>query len=167
MIFRLTTLDQQGETREFYYQQDTLEDGFEALNMIAAKGGVLTKAVVFDGAHTIELPIDAFDGQPVSPMITALEQEWRKLLLEPINPSAYRQWALDQMNQRISVHETVMLMLEQAIDETQQRLSRIQVDVLREPYRSKIIHQLTLNLERYQALFTSEQTSWRNALNHR
>jgi hypothetical protein len=166
MIFFLTTLDPKGETRNFYYQQSALEKGLDVLDMIAARGDVLTKAVVFDGAHTIELPVDAFDGQPVSPMITALEQEWRKLLLEPINPSAYRQWALDQMNQRISVHETIMLMLDQAIDETQQRLSRIRVDVLQEPYGSRIIHQLTLNLERYQALLASEQTSWRNALYH-
>lgn len=166
MIFFLTTLDQQGETHEFYYQQSALEKGFEVIDAIAARGDVLTKVIVFDGAHTIELPVEAFDGQPVSPTITALEQELRELLLEPINPSAYRQWALDQMNQRISVHETIMLMLEQAINETRQRLSRIQVDVLREPYRSRIIQQLTLNLERYQALLASEQTSWRNALYH-
>lgn len=165
MIFRLTTLDQQGETREFYYHQSTLEDGFDALNAIAANGDVLTRAVVFDESHTLELPIDAFDGQPVSQAIIALEQEWRQLL-EPFNPSTYRQWVLDQMSQRIDRHETAMLMLEQAIDKTQQRLSRIQVDVLREPYRSRTIHLLTLNLERYQALLSSEETSWRKALNH-
>ncbi|GAB3791035.1 hypothetical protein GCM10028818_61840 [Spirosoma horti] len=166
MIFRLTTLNQQGETREFHYQQSTLEEGFDALNKIAAKGYVLTKAVVFDGACTIELPIDAFDGQPVSSAIIALEQEWRKLL-EPLNPSTYRQWVLDQRSQRIDRHETIMLMLEQAIDQTQQRLSQIQVEALREPYSSRIIHLLTLTLNRYQALLASEQTSWRKALNLR
>lgn len=166
MIFFLTTLDQQGETHEFYYHQSALEEGFDVLDMIAARGVVLTKAVVFDGAHTIELPVEAFDSQPVSPTITALEQELRKLLLEPINPSAYHQWALNLMNQRINRHERIIVMLQQAIDEAQQRLSRIQVDVLREPYRSVIIHQLTLTLERYQALLASEQTSWRNALYH-
>ena len=165
MIFFLSTLDQHGETREFHYQLSALEIGFDVLNAIAARGGVLTKAVVFDEAYAIELPIDAFDGQPVSRAIIALEQEWRQLL-EPFNPSTYRQWVLDQMSQRIDRHETAMLRLEHAIDETQQRLNRIQVNVLREPYRSRTIHLLTLNLERYKALLSSEETSWRKALNH-
>ena len=85
MVFSLTAIDQQGQTREFFCQIDKVEVGFDLLSAVAAQGHILLKAQVLDGDRLTSFPTDVFDGVPFSENIRLLEREWQAVLARPVN----------------------------------------------------------------------------------
>lgn len=84
MLLLFTTEDKNATQRNFSWWFTTMETAFDALSTIALRGNQLIKAELIDGDHRIMLPVAAFDGSFLSPVINELEMEWQLLLSEPV-----------------------------------------------------------------------------------
>lgn len=78
----LTTVDKQAQFRDFVCQLSTLELLLDAINAIALTSDLIIKAQLFDEGKEkgIELPIDGFDGQPISQQLQTLKKQWQQVL---------------------------------------------------------------------------------------
>ncbi|GAB3038044.1 hypothetical protein GCM10027185_45580 [Spirosoma pulveris] len=90
MLIYFTSIDPHGGLRTCCWYVGSLGFGLDALNRILRKGYHLLEAQLMDeqGRRTI-LPIDAFDGTPISPALQALEQEICEILGSPL----YTPWS--------------------------------------------------------------------------
>ncbi|GAB3012940.1 hypothetical protein [Spirosoma pulveris] len=84
MLLLFTTQDQNASQRNFSWWFATIETALDALSSIASRGDQLMKAEIIDEDHRISLPVEAFDGRFLSPVINELESEWQYLLNEPV-----------------------------------------------------------------------------------
>lgn len=84
MLLSLNAIDEQGNIREFYTQFDNLEMGFDFLTYVITQGHILVEVYMLDGNSWIPLPLKAFDGQPISPVLRQLEQQWEYILTNPV-----------------------------------------------------------------------------------
>jgi hypothetical protein len=85
MVVLLTAIDEQGQIRDFSCQLSDLETGFDLLSYVAILGHTLLKVRLVDGDNLINLPTEAFDQNPISPVIRELEKEWRHVLSQPLD----------------------------------------------------------------------------------
>ncbi|QDK81129.1 hypothetical protein EXU85_21930 [Spirosoma sp. KCTC 42546] len=160
MIFYLTAVNQQGERQKFYFENSELEKGFEVLTNISSRGHVLLNASVCDGDSLLQLPVEAFDGQPCLPAIRALEQEWLTVLKSPTPvKSICHSWASEFITNRINRHESSIVKLEMAISRMQHRLANVQSINSKESYRSTSLRQLEHTLNRFQSSLATERAS--------
>ncbi|MCX6216448.1 hypothetical protein [Spirosoma sp.] len=83
MLLLFTTQDINASQRNFSWWFTTIETALDALSSIASRENKLIKAELIDEDHRISLPVDAFDGSFLSPVINELELEWQFLLNEP------------------------------------------------------------------------------------
>ena len=61
-------------------QVDQVEQAFELLSYIVATGASLQEAFLFDNNRRTDLPLAAFDGQPLLEPLQQLERDWQGLL---------------------------------------------------------------------------------------
>ncbi|GAB4020184.1 hypothetical protein GCM10028808_60470 [Spirosoma migulaei] len=64
------------------------ESAFDLLTQLVVEQWNLHQAVIIDNIERIELPVAAFDGQPVQVPMRALEQQWQQLLAN--SPASFR-----------------------------------------------------------------------------
>lgn len=64
------------------YWIEDYESAFELLTGLVADEWILRYAVIVDNGDALEVPLEAFDGQPIRIHIHALQQEWDRLLSE-------------------------------------------------------------------------------------
>ena len=76
-----TGLNSEGHYQACSFGGTDLTACFEALNTLVSRGWQLisVKAKSVPGGE-IELPIEAFDGQSISPTLRQLQQEWQAVL---------------------------------------------------------------------------------------
>lgn len=86
MMFRLEAIDIHQEIRQFLYQVNRLETGFEFLNHIVDRGNILISVDLIEDDHRMSLPIEAFDGFSFLPVLRQLELEWVSILAKPLRP---------------------------------------------------------------------------------
>lgn len=84
MLLSLSAIDEQGNIRNFHTQFDNLETAFDFLTYVVTQGHVLVEVYILDGNSWISLPLEAFDGQPISPVLQQLEQQWKHILISNI-----------------------------------------------------------------------------------
>lgn len=77
MLIVFSTLQQH---QTFHLKVATLEEGFDWLNALVATGYQLCSIYLVDEHSNIRLPVDAFDGQPMSGVFLSLAQQWQELL---------------------------------------------------------------------------------------
>ncbi|GAB4023432.1 hypothetical protein GCM10028808_73880 [Spirosoma migulaei] len=160
MVFFLTTIDQQGVSREFSLIGD-LEVACKLFDHVAQKGHILLKASVVDGDRSSDLPLESFYGPASLPVIEALEREWQHILSEPINiRSVCAQKLPNMISKRIKRHKTCIFQLEQAVVQAEQRLQRVATTIHREPHRGRMLHQLEGLLKRHQQNLATERASF-------
>ena len=100
MFLFITTLKQQSCQQNFMCQVSSLVEAFDFLNTIVKLGDTLISARIADQGSVIQLPVEAFDGHPVGDLITALQQEWERILKQPlrqpslpsIDDELYKRW---------------------------------------------------------------------------
>ena len=82
MLLVLTTIDKQAQFRDFVCLLSTLELVLDSINAIALTGDPIIKAQLIEEGkgRGVFLPIDGFDGQPVSQQLQALEKQWQQIL---------------------------------------------------------------------------------------
>lgn len=83
MVFSLTAIDQEGQTRDFFCQIENIEVGFDLLSAVAAQGHILLRAQMLEDNKVTSFPLDIFDGLPFSENIRLLENEWQQILAKP------------------------------------------------------------------------------------
>lgn len=118
MIIRLTTIDLQSQAREFSYQSNSIESGFDIVSQIAAQNTTLIKVELVDQGHYMPLPIEVFDGDSLAIPIRKLEQEWTYLLeqsLQTKKQSTSREF-LNWSRQQVHRYEKYILDINQMID---------------------------------------------------
>ncbi|QDK80812.1 hypothetical protein EXU85_20255 [Spirosoma sp. KCTC 42546] len=159
MVFFLTTMDQQGASREFSLMGD-LEVACKLFDHIAKKGHILLKASVVDGDRSSDIPLESFYGPASWPVIEALEREWSNILSKPINiRSVCARKLPDMISRRVERHQACIFQLEQAVVLAEQRLQRVSATILREPHRGRMLHQLEGVLNRHQQNLVTERAS--------
>ena len=84
-MLMLTAIDLQGKVRTFSYEVSHVEQSFDILSDIAARGHFLVRAQLIEDSRWTYLPVEAFDGKPVSPVTYALEKEWEQVLDKPLD----------------------------------------------------------------------------------
>lgn len=118
MIILLTAIDSQSQVREFFYQPNSIELGFDIVSQIAAQDTTLINVELIDKGHHMPLPIEVFDGAPLAIPIQKLEQEWAFLLEQPLQTikqlgsKDFLQWA----RQQVYRHEKYVMDINQTID---------------------------------------------------
>lgn len=80
MVLALTAINPLGQTQEFLLDLDSLESGLDFLSILATQGNMLIKVCILDEYSSMSLPVESFDGQPFSPEIKQLEQQWQQAL---------------------------------------------------------------------------------------
>lgn len=76
----LMAIDQEGEVRNFSCRLPDVNSGFDLLTSIAILGHTLVKARLLEESSWTWLPPEAFDEDPVLPVIKELEKEWQRIL---------------------------------------------------------------------------------------
>ncbi|HLL95764.1 MAG TPA: hypothetical protein VK404_12350 [Spirosoma sp.] len=159
MVFSLSTINQQGETREFSLSGE-LEVGCRLFDHIARRGDVLLKATVLDGNRFSELPLESFYGSASLPVMEALEREWENILNRPVTSQfGSKQRLPDLIDRRVERHKACICHLEQAVSLAEQRLQRVFDTISREPHRTRMLTQLESVLKRHQQTLATERAS--------
>ena len=83
VVLLLTAIDQQEEVRNFTCHLPDLDTGFDLLTAVARMGHTLIQARILEENKWTQLPPDAFDQEPISPVIKELEKEWQQVLNKP------------------------------------------------------------------------------------
>lgn len=106
MIIRLTSVDSQNQLRDFSFQVERLEQGFDILNQLAANKEKLIAAQLVDKRFVISLPIESLHGGSVHGQMEDLKRK-RKSTLENslLTVTAVQATLLDLANQRLAVCE--------------------------------------------------------------
>jgi hypothetical protein len=156
MFIALKTINSHLDIQDFSFQLSSLEAGLDVVSSIASKNTQLLEVILVDEGRLTQLPIEAFDEQPCSTCIQQLETQWKLLLSKP---ATYGLLLSDLTCQRIKLHHSNILHLEQVVYLAQQRLQRAQETIRREPHRSLALGQLERSLERCQHNLVVEQAS--------
>ena len=61
-----------------------MDSGFDLLTAVAVLGHTLVNARLLEERSWTRLPPEAFDRDPVSPVIKELEKEWQHILSKPL-----------------------------------------------------------------------------------
>ncbi|MFC5410703.1 hypothetical protein ACFPMF_15375 [Larkinella bovis] len=69
-----------GEVHPFSLYCRQIEEHFEVLNSFVAAGYRLEEAYVVDEGKRIDLPLEAFDGQPMSASLRELQEQYQQVL---------------------------------------------------------------------------------------
>jgi hypothetical protein len=85
MFITFTAIDELGQTRDFSWWFTSLEFALDVMSSLSVKGKQIVKAELIDNDHSIQLPVDGFDGQLFSTPIKQLENEWQQLLKATVN----------------------------------------------------------------------------------
>ena len=166
MIIALTALNAQAQVQDFVYQLDTLEAGLDVVSTIAGKAHRLLKVALIGEGSTTLLPIEAFDGQPLSKSIQHLQKEWQAILEKEVDYGvATTYWWINSTDQRIKRQQATIAHLEQVIILSQQRLQRIEQHHSHQSYYALTLRQLRATLERHQHNLNTEQESFQRLLN--
>ncbi|GAB2542345.1 hypothetical protein [Spirosoma aerophilum] len=80
MNIKFTTIDDKNRLRNFSWWFPNIETAFDVLSTLCTKGQWLIKAELIDELERTALPIAAFDGVAISPVLNELEKEWQLLL---------------------------------------------------------------------------------------
>lgn len=56
------------------------ESAFELLTQLVADRWILEEAVIIDETSRMDIPLEAFDGQPIQEHIRSLQQQWQRIL---------------------------------------------------------------------------------------
>ena len=102
MFLRLVAIDQLGEERNFTCELEQLEDGFDLLNHIVAKGHTLLEASIVDHHQSTSLPVEVFEGVSFLAAMQELQQEWESLLIQPTPALSFtQQQRIQWLEQRV------------------------------------------------------------------
>ncbi|SFF32927.1 hypothetical protein [Spirosoma endophyticum] len=165
MIFFFTTADALGEIREAFVGEVDLEVGLGLLDNIAAEGHRLLQVSILEAGRLNDVPVEALTGIAHLPALRKLQRAWQQILSDPVEIKAlYTQHLLVLRIRRIRRHETCIACLEQLVDQSRLRFQHVSKAILREPHRSRMLHQLEATLKRHQQTLVTEQASLQRLL---
>ncbi len=144
MTFFLTAADEQGELRMFNFELYILEDGFDVLSKLVARGQTLVEVLLVDNDQITPLPAEAFDGVPLAGAIGRLEREWQVVLSGLLPQSTANRESIDLLQRSFDRCEGDIVRLEWLITLVEGLLGQTQNR--RFVGRSQIVHyQAALN----------------------
>jgi hypothetical protein len=115
MMFALLVTNEKGEGRTFSFQPDTLEQGFEFISELVAKGNCLHQVRLIDKDSQTILPEAAFDGASFVSVVRQLEVEWGAILSRPPASSRpvkyWMQRRLAACHKRIDIQRRLLITL--------------------------------------------------------
>ncbi|MBC8152581.1 MAG: hypothetical protein H7Z72_06685 [Bacteroidetes bacterium] len=82
MILSLKSFGRERDVRHFFCSVDDLEPGFEVLSLLVSQREIVLEAYITDENTRVDLPVEAFDGQPFREPIRNLERQWNEILAE-------------------------------------------------------------------------------------
>lgn len=82
MVLAIIAIDETGTRRSFSVATDQLAVQLDVVNQIVAMRHTLIQVQLIDEGQVVTLPIDAFDGTPVSGIFSQLETEWQSVLAQ-------------------------------------------------------------------------------------
>lgn len=74
-----------GQFREIEHTDHDLAACLDAVTELIWQGYSLYAVTLRDQHHQLKLPVDSFDGRPLSPTLCQLEYEWERILA--VNPA--------------------------------------------------------------------------------
>ena len=133
----IRVLDPQINQREFNCGLDSIEASFDFLNHIVAHGHTLLRAYLVEDSIRTDLPIDAFDGLPMTLGIQALEDQWKVILSSKssLSGSAHQE-LIELTRRRMDLYEGNIKVHKRMIDWYRIWLDRIQERDLVDPTRT-------------------------------
>ena len=151
MTLSFTTISPEAKFRDFFYYVREIEDGFDALSLIATGEDTLLKVELIDNNIRTSLPVEVFDGERFLEPIQRLKEEWEQVLSQPANVKSIQ-------NQQISIRlrrqhtrgENHIVFLERAINKMERYINQLQDSTYNEHYKSTILGRFGLICERYQ-----------------
>ena len=165
MLLYLTTIDKERQFREFFVLVSSLEKALDFLSLLVSLDSILIKAELVENGKRMELPVEAFDGHLVSPVIQTLEAEWHQVLDAPVAVEPVPdEWLARLIQQRNECQIDRIFRLEHAIETFEQQLQCFyaHTDGTAEPLtakRSATITRLIQSIELYRRHLADAQAS--------
>lgn len=117
MVLLLFSIIDQNDKVQHFRKYAELEAAFELLSRLKASNSRIQRAFIFDKGQRIDLPLDAFDGQPFIGPIQQLQQEWEAILSKPLPSSAMdtHNFLVEITRQRIVRYKAYIQFIENAV----------------------------------------------------
>ena len=159
MVFVFTTIDSEGQIRASCFGEVELEVGLGILDDITTHGDSLLNVTILEAGRLRVMPIEGRETAYL-PALRRLQNDWQQLLTDPLNLNIlYGQRLLALKSRRIRRHHICIAQLEGLIDQAERRFQHVFATILREPHRSRMLHQLETTLKRHQQTLRTEQAS--------
>ncbi|MBD2755258.1 hypothetical protein [Spirosoma validum] len=157
MYLRLNVIDSNQEKRQFIFQFENLEIGFDIVNRIKKQGDILISADLIDDYQRTSLPVEAFDGVSFLAELKQLELEWISILAKsfPIRLRLDLE-ATHWYRKKLSFYEQSIVRLELMISDVNSRCEHQEI-----PFRTKsevVFNRYQSIVRRYEAQL--KQAHW-------
>lgn len=154
MLF-ITALDHEAQHQEFGCGLTSLEENLDFVNRIITEGYTLVTACLVENTSRTDLPVAAFDGVPMTPVLKALQDEWQTILTEPSSlPSVHQNELKAITRRRLDAYQLNIRGHQQMIGYLEQWLQRTQDRMLSEPRKSRLLQQYRHRLAVHQEQLT-------------
>ncbi len=146
MMNFITATKDQGELREFNFQLNKLEDGFDILSRLVAAGETLLEVSLLEENRITPLPVQAFDGASLGDVIGQLEIEWEAILQGSLPESAPVLDRVHLLQRRLALCEGSIVRLELVMAKVEGLLQQARN---MNAVRSKLIQHYQFALDHY------------------
>lgn len=150
MYFTLNVIDRNQDARQFFFQIDELEMGFEFLNHIVDKGAILISVDLIDNDQCTSLPVKAFDGISFLPELEKLKNEWVSILAKPLQLKVPMDLKITHLyKEKLNFYEQRIISLELMISDINRHCAQTEA-----PFRTKnevVSNRYQSVLRRYEA----------------
>ncbi|WP_420151076.1 hypothetical protein [Spirosoma sp.] len=165
MILSFTAIDASAQLRNFFYQQEELENALDILSAIASQGDTLLNACIIDEKSRLELPVEAFDGQQFSDSIKQLEKQWQTVLSESTRTTEENDtWYVELTRQRVKLYEDRLDQLTKTINQLEVLYQHTEDYMFNERLRTNLINRYSSLLAQYGHYRTLAQAGQKQAL---
>ncbi len=165
MVLSLTTIDNRNEYRDFCWWFERLETTFDVINSISSRGDQIISVKVIDNEHSVSLPIEAFDGIPCSRIVRQLEDEWKQVLIQPVNlRSLSHQRLIALTREQIKSQHTRIAQLTAAIEQLELWRQDVLSSTFTETHQMNVLSRTQMSVQMYQQHLANAQDRLRELL---
>ncbi|GAB4015789.1 hypothetical protein GCM10028808_42120 [Spirosoma migulaei] len=141
MTLSFTASTTEDQLRHFSCQLPELEIALDVLSSITLKGDKILKAYISDEDGSMELPTEAFDGEPFTDPLHQLAEQWQIALGESIVlVSPDNRWYIELTRRRIKLYDDRIGQLLLTITKLEQFRERVHGSITQGPREIKIIN---------------------------
>lgn len=160
MIVSFTAIEPSLEIREFSCSFPKLEMALDVLSRIVGNGDKMLSVKVIDETNQIQLPPEAFDGQPMAEAIQALEEQWQDILQKPVQSKVVSQnLRIDVARQQLSMYDRKIHNFTHVVDHFELLRQQTEREFQYDPIKAKLLGRYDKMLATYRQYVARAEAS--------